>query len=376
MQKHKGSEGKIGKYRIVFSGGGTGGSVSPLLAIAESLKTEKSEFELYWIGTRNGLEKEMVKKENIEFISIASGKLRRYFSFENFIDIIKIMFGFLQSLVKLLIIKPDILISAGAYVSVPVAWSAWILHIPVLIHQMDYSPGLANKLMSPVADRITVTFQKSIKDYGNRAIWTGNPLRKDFLDLAISTNEKYHSAANLPVVLILGGGTGAMPLNKLVWESLPNFSDFCKILHITGKDKTLKSGTLAVFKELNNSNYESYEFLSSKELAVAYAKASIVVSRCGMGVLTELSFLGKPSILIPIPGSHQEDNAKIFKENEAAIVLDQDKLDKMLFVENIRALLLDKKLCHKLSENIMEIFRPEANRNMMEVIKQILKIHD
>ncbi|MBU4014724.1 glycosyltransferase, partial [Patescibacteria group bacterium] len=163
--------------KILLTGGGTGGSVAPLLAISDvgCRMSDVGKFKFTWIGTRNGVEKQMVQKENIKFISIASGKFRRYFSIKNFIDLFKIIFAFFQSLAILIKEKPALVMSAGSFVSVPVVWAAWLLRVPVLIHQQDVRHGLANKLMAPFANVITVTFEKSLADYGKKAVWTGNP---------------------------------------------------------------------------------------------------------------------------------------------------------------------------------------------------------
>lgn len=347
--------------KIILTGGGTGGSVTPLLAIAEDIK----EAEFLFIGTKDGMEKEMVEIEKINFRAIPYGKLRRYFSWNNFIDPFFILAGFFKALILIVDFKPKLVITAGSFVGVPVVWAAWLLRVPVLVHQQDVRPGLANKLMSPFAKKITVTFEKSLLDYGNKAIWTGNPtrrsLRSDSLKLRVDNSSDAFSS--LPTVLILGGGTGALPINEIIFKSLDELVGFCRVIHQMGK----KKGFVSV-----KNNYISYEFLHAKQLAGAYSAADIIISRCGMGTLTELSYLGKPAILIPIPDSHQEDNAKAFNEKGAAIVLNQKELTPERLVLEIKKLLADKKSQEVLGSNIRTMMKMDANESIVKIIREMV----
>ncbi len=366
--------------KILLTGGGTGGSVVPLLAVAEELCKPPSGFRAtgwLWLGTKKGFEKQMVENAGIKFKPIFSGKFRRYFSLRNFIDPFLIIFGFAQSFFIILKWRPDLVMSAGSFVSVPVVWAAWLLRIPVLIHQQDVRPGLANKLMAPFAKIITVTFEKSLADYGEKAVWTGNPVRSKKLKvtclrLPAQTGrqgskklEEFGFKNDLPVVLVIGGGTGAMAINKLIGQSLDKLTKFCQIIHITGKNK--KTNT-----QHPTPNTQTYEFLNARQMAEAYSASDIVVSRCGMGVLTELSYLSKPAILIPIPDSHQEENAKIFKEKNAAIVLDQKKLTGEILIDNIKKLINDKELRDEISNNIGRVIKRGANERIIKIIRQLV----
>ncbi|MBU1778585.1 MAG: UDP-N-acetylglucosamine--N-acetylmuramyl-(pentapeptide) pyrophosphoryl-undecaprenol N-acetylglucosamine transferase [Patescibacteria group bacterium] len=385
--------------KILLTGGGTGGSVSPLLAVASQLRIRNKElgimkknkkfstsssstnnslcvmryalcdYDFLWLGTRNGPERQMVEMEDIKFKAIFSGKLRRYFSLKNITDLFNIIIGFFQAFFIIIKYKPNLAISAGSFVSVPIIWASYILRIPVLIHQQDVMPGLANKLMAPFAKVITVTFKKSLDDYGKKAVWTGNPIRKQFsifnFQFSIQNiKNKFNLSQNLPIVLIMGGGTGAMAINKLVWKNLDELTKFCQIIHITGQDKN-KRYALCVMR------YACYKFLNSNEMAEAYAAANIVVSRCGMSVLTELAHLKKPAILIPMPKTHQEENAKIFKEKDAAIVMDQNKITSKNFVENIKNLLNNQELQSKLCSNISKVMKSGANENVAKIIQTL-----
>ncbi|MEK7098053.1 MAG: glycosyltransferase, partial [Patescibacteria group bacterium] len=200
--------------------------------------------------------------------------------------------------------------------------------------------------MAPFAKIITVTFEKSIIDYGKKAVWTGNPVRRSLkiINYKLQITNYFDLNNDIPTILILGGGTGAVAINKLVEDSLDGLTEFCQVIHVAGRGKMPDN--------IENKNYQVFGFLNAEQLGEAYAVSDIVVSRGGMGTLTELSYLGKPAIIIPMPDSHQEDNAEIFKEKEAAIVLDQKKIDSDMFLGEIRKLLGDNDLQKKLRENI------------------------
>ncbi|MFH1326178.1 MAG: UDP-N-acetylglucosamine--N-acetylmuramyl-(pentapeptide) pyrophosphoryl-undecaprenol N-acetylglucosamine transferase [Candidatus Falkowbacteria bacterium] len=378
------------KTKILLTGGGTGGSVAPLLAITDKLGQKK--YKYLWIGTRKGPEREMIKAESIhpvkfsetdvlpakqfnriKFKSIVSTKFRRYFSLRTFLAPLWIIVGFIQSLFIILAFRPRWIISAGGFVSVPVVWAGWLLGRKILIHQQDAQSGLANKLMAPFAKVITVAFEKSLRDYGKKAKWIGNPTRvgtgqftpPNGLGCPVLTKQKQKSfnlKSDLPVVLILGGGTGSMFINKLVADSLEDLIKFCQIIHVTGKGKQPDNIPVSI------ANYYQYDFLNFNQMAEAYQQADVVVSRCGMSTLAELSYLGKPSILIYLPG-HQEYNARIFEEYSAAIVLDQPVLEKTFFINHLKNLLDDEKLQKLLSKNIKKVLKTGASQELAKIIK-------
>lgn len=347
---------KPNNNKIILSGGGTGGSVTPLLAIAESLP---ENINVIWIGTHNGIERRMTAGYDFKYIPIAAGKFRRYFSLQNIIDIINIKIGFLQSLSILYKHKPKLVITAGGFVSVPVAWAAKILGIPVIIHQQDIRPGLANKLMAPCASIITTAFEKSLKDYGKNAIWIGNPIRSAFFSTQASSNKRTS-------ILVLGGGTGSESINKLVKDSIEEIVGFADLVHITGKHNVKSE----LKKDING--YQSYDLLDTVHIVKAMTKADIVVTRAGLGTLSELSFLGKASVIIPIPDSHQEDNANYFKEHDAAIVLDQKALTTEAFISVVEDLSSNEAKRNELASNIKKAMKQGANEAMVGIIKKLI----
>lgn len=348
--------------KILLTGGGTAGSVSPLLAFYNELK---NDYDFLWIGTDHGPEREMVQNEGISFKAISSGKLRRYFSIQNFFDIFIIIFAFFESLFVIIKSKPDLVMSAGSFVSVPVVWAARILGKKIIIHQQDVRPGLANKLMAPFTDIITVTFEKSLNDYGKKAVVTGNPVRKlEVKNEKLEIIRKWNLKADMPVLMVMGGGTGATAINNIVKDSLFDLGNFCQIIHITGKNKNEYIS--------RGKNYHSFEFLNREEMAEAYAVSDAIVSRSGMSSLTEIFSLEKIAILIPMPDSHQEDNAKVFELGKAALVLNEKDLTKEIFVSSVKKIITDDSTRSLLRGNLKNIMTCCANKNMANVIRQIL----
>ena len=348
------------------------GSVTPLLAVSEEFKKAVPDCQFLWLGTKKGPEKKMVEKYGIAFKPIPAGKLRRYFSGWNFVTSFLIIGGFLKALWVILKFKPQIILSAGGFVGVPVIWAGWVLHIPSLIHQQDVRPGLANKLTAPFAKTITITFPDSLK-YFPRAVLTANPVRQEIFggnpERAI---EIFKLEKNLPTLLILGGGTGALELNKIVVRAASELMKFCQMIHITGGrlDELLKFETEALQKE--NPRYHSFDFLI-EEIKDVYAVSDLAVSRAGMGTLTELAALGKPTILVPIPKSHQEDNAYFFKKNNAVYILDQRQLTPENFVTEVRELLGNKTELESLGRNIKSLMKSGAAQKIFEEILKLIK---
>jgi UDP-N-acetylglucosamine--N-acetylmuramyl-(pentapeptide) pyrophosphoryl-undecaprenol N-acetylglucosamine transferase len=352
--------------KILLTGGGTFGSVTPLLAIKEELEANGDNHEFLWVGTKNGPEKAFVGGQGIDYKGIYSGKLRRYFSLINITDIALIKLGFFESLSIIKKFKPDVIISAGSFVSFPVVLAGWIFKRPILIHQLDIRPGLANKLMAPFAKKITVGFKNSLNDYSDKkTTWTGNPIRSS-LKVSMSSDkikEKFGLEKDLPILLVLGGGTGALQINKLIEDSLNELIKFCQIIHVTGRGK--------LNKDLKSEKYHVYDFLDN--LPEAYKIADGVISRAGLGTLSELAVLGKPSLIIPMPGSHQEENADIYLEAGAILLADQRKLNKESFVVKVKKIMYNKKLRVELGENMKKISKTGSNQEIVYIIKNIVK---
>jgi len=369
--------GKEKLKKIILSGGGSGGPVTPLLALADNLLREEgpTSLELVFVGTHHGPEKEMASAFNarhdsaLRFIPIVSGKLRRYFSWHNLIDLFKIIVACGQAFFLLLKEKPDLVISAGGFVSVPLVWMAALWRCPVLIHQQDVRPGLANRLMAPFARAITVTFEKSLYDYGARAIWIGNPVAPVSPDQKMLSvkeiKDKYGLDIALPFVFVTGGGTGARAINELIFASVPESAESYQIIHQTGKGKLPPQG-------IKSPHYQVFEFLNNREVLDLMRAADLVVSRAGMSALSELSSLNKAAILIPIPDSHQEDNAAVFAQAKAAVVLKQDGLTPEDLQGEIKRILDDGQERVRLSNSIGKVIKRGAAETMAGIVWEML----
>jgi len=315
--------------KVLFTGGYTLGPVTPLLAVSEEVRKRDPLAEVFWIGTYSGPEKALIKEYNIPFKSICSGKFRRYWSIRHIADNFHFIIGFFQSFAYLIKNRPDVIVSAGGFVSVPVVFAGWFLRIPSLIHQQDVRPGLANMIMSYFASKITVAFEVSKKGFRHRnPIWIGNPVREDiFHNNRRESLDYFDFDSGRPVLLILGGGTGAQKINELVQGSIDNLLEFTNVIHVTGIGKVGKSHS--------RPGYCVFQFLT-EGMVHAYDASDVVVSRAGMGTLTELAALEKPSIIIPIPDSHQELNAEAFASRDAVQYLHQKGLTPERFAEAIK----------------------------------------
>jgi len=356
--------------KILFSGGGTLGPVTPLLAIKEALDTHDKTFEYLWIGTKDGPEKELILGRQIPFFTIASGKFRRYWSFLNFLDIFKIIFGGLQSFIFLLREKPDVCISAGGFTSVPVHFGAWMLGIPTWIHQQDIRVGLANRLMSKVAKVITVSTGKLEFAFNKKKVYVlGNPVREDLLHGDKEhANEVFSLDKNLPVVFSMGGGTGSMKINKIMVEAMVHLEGICNVIHLTGKERPQEMVEQAknIYK-----NYKSFQFFTN-EMKDAYAVADMIVTRGGFGSLTEIAVLEKAAIVIPKPG-HQVENVSFLKKENAVVLLPEETTDGNVLAGKIKELLLDKQKREELGKKIHTLL-PRANEyDILHVLLSVQK---
>lgn len=356
--------------KIILSGGGTLGPVSPLLAIFETYKKHDPSSVFVWVGTKNGLEHKLVENYGIPFFAITSGKLRRYFSFLNFVDVFKIAWGFFQSLFLLWQEKPDLLITAGGYVSVPLHYAAATLGIPTWVHQQDIEVGLANKLMAKSAKKITVALKENFVSFDeNKTEWLGNPVRNLNAPNLFAAREKFGIPQNVPVIFALGGGTGSNTVNKMILEALPLLPRDWHIVHLVGKERPneLQVKAMGVF-----SNYHVYQFFT-EEMKYAYAIASVVVARAGFATITELASLSKPAILVPISNNHQEVNARLLAENKAAVVLNEKFDDGQKLAHILKDLIEYPEVAKFLGNKLHEVLPPAKPERVIEILEDLAK---
>lgn len=344
---------------ILFSGGGTLGPVTPLLAVAAAVRASRPEAQLSWVGTHGGPEKRLVAEANIPFYAVSSGRFRRYASLRNVADAFRVLAGFGQSLALLRRLRPDVVVSAGGFVAVPVCWAARILGIRVYIHQQDVIPGLANKLSLGAATSVSVALEKSLADFASKhPVWTGNPIRPAVFE---GSRERAVAAFGLDparrTLLVLGGGTGAAGVNALVHGALPRLSAY-NVVHVTGAGKADAAVTAP--------HYAQRELLTA-DMPDALAVADLVVTRAGMGSLTELAALGKPCVIIPMPGSHQEANAAAYGASGAP-VLDQRELTPETLADAVAALLADDGRRTAIGAGMTRLHKPDAATAIADIL--------
>ena len=324
--------------KVVFAGGGTGGHIFPGLAVAEVLAKEGLEsgrIELFWIGSSLGRDREMVEASGlgIKFFGVPSGKLRRYFSLKNIADVFKIAAGFFCSLFILRKIKPDVLFSKGGFASVPPCYAAKALKIPVVTHESDFSPGLATRLNARVAGRILLSYSESSRFFPqairSRCEVTGNPVRKRFFSASPERGKEFVGIKSAdPVILALGGSTGAESVNVLLLSSIGELCrDFVVVHQTGGKTESARAEDIAAAKEMKEAGrYFDFNFISA-EMPDVLAAADLVISRAGASAVWECAAAGKPMLLIPLEkGSSRGDqieNAAWFERRGAALVFSE-----------------------------------------------------
>lgn len=349
------------KKIIVLSGGGTLGSVTPLLALAERLK---DDYKLVWLGTKGGVEEGLVRAFGLDYYGLPAGKLRRYFSWKNFTDLANVVRGFMRAWLLMRAWRPVLFITAGSYVSFPAAWAAKYCDAKVLLHQLDYKKGLANRLMSPVADRIAIVWQKALKDYGAKAIWTGSIISRKWRILQDKSEcrLRFGLAIDKPTVLVMGGGTGASGLNSLTAAAIKDLCPEIQVLHLTGKRKDGGSP---------RQGYRAIDYLSHEDMAYAFGAADLVVSRAGMGSLMEIAFLKKPAVIVPMPGTHQELNAAVLAQAKAAVCLNQTAVSGRELAETVRRLITNNKELDRLSANVEQTLDLSGDK-LLALVKELI----
>ncbi len=346
------------------------GPVVPLLAIAEIYHKHNPQVEFIWVGTKNGPEKELVERYRIPFFTITSGKLRRYFSLGNFFDFFKIVFGFFQSLFFLWHEKPDLLITAGGFVSVPLHFAAAALGISAWVHQQDFQVGLANKLMSFTAKKITTALRETEKFFPeNKTEWIGNPVRDLSVKNVDESRRKFNIPDGAPVILAMGGGTGSAIINKLIISALPAWPREYHVIHLVGRERPreIQENAVKVFP-----NYHVYQFLS-EGMKDAYAIADVVIARAGFGTITELAALGKPAIFLPMFGTHQEVNVKLLADHQAAIVMDERTIDGLKLARTVVDLIDSPETLKYLGTRLQTILPSAKPQKVIDIIEWLVE---
>ena len=322
--------------KIVMTGGGTAGHVTPNIALFPALRAE--DYEIHYIGSFDGIEKKLIEDFDVPYYGISTGKFRRYFDPKNFSDPFRVMKGFFEARKILKHIKPDIVFSKGGFVSVPVVRAASSLKIPCIIHESDMTPGLANKLCIPVSRKICCNFPETFDMLPpEKAVLTGSPIREE-----LSTGNKEAGLAfcgfnhEKPVIMVMGGSQGAAAVNQAIRDALPKLLEKYQVVHLCGKDK-MDNLLLTV------PGYKQFEYIK-EEMKDLLAMADLVISRSGANAISEILALRKPNILIPLPSGRGDQllNADSYEAQGFSIVINEDDLTTKVLLQKVEELWQNK----------------------------------
>ena len=353
--------------KIVLTGGGTAGHVTPNIALLPKLK--EAGYEIYYIGSYEGIERKLIESYEIPYYGISSGKLRRYFDWKNFSDPFKVLKGYGQAISILKKLKPDVVFSKGGFVSVPVVMAAKHCKIPAIIHESDMTPGLANKLAIPSATKVCCNFPETLQYLPEgKAVLTGSPIRSELLkgDKVHALNFIGNFTAEKPTLMVIGGSIGSVVINDTVRKALPELLKEYQVVHLCGK------GNLA--PELDGTQgYVQYEYIK-EELNDLFALADIVISRAGANAICELLALHKPNILIPLSAAASRGdqilNARSFEKQGFSYVLEEEKLTEETLLEAIRQVEEKKNSYRKAMEASSRI---DSVTKVFELIEEVGK---
>lgn len=345
--------------KIAFTGGGTAGHITPNIALIEELK---QEYEILYIGMKNSMEEELIHKIEIKFIGINSGKLRRYFDFKNFTDIFRILLGFIESFTILGKNKPKVLFSKGGFVSCPVVWAAWIWRIPIIIHESDISPGLANKLAIPFAKKIAYSFQETeIYLHKHKRVYTGLPIRRSLFEGARNKGlELCGFFGTKSIILVVGGSQGSKYINELIRKNLKFLLEEYEICHICGKGQIDSSLD-------RHRGYMQFEYVN-EELKDLLAMSDLVISRAGATFIFEILAFKKLNILVPLSKKASRGdqilNAKSFENsNFSRVVQEEDNYNILTIIHEV----FDNK--EKYYKAMTDANLKNSNKNITKLIK-------
>lgn len=347
--------------RIILTGGGTAGHVTPCIALLPEL--QKEGFDIQYIGSYNGIERKLIEEYQIPYHGISSGKLRRYFDPKNFSDPFKVMKGYFEASRLMKELKPDIVFSKGGFVTVPVVFAAKKHNIPVIIHESDMTPGLANKLALPSATRVCANFPETVKYLPeDKAVLTGTPIRKElFAGNRIKGLDFCGFTANKPVVLIIGGSTGSRAINEVVRGMLPTLLRDYQVVHLCGK------GNLDEHFE-ETQGYVQFEYIK-EELSDLFAAADLIISRAGANAICEILALRKPNILIPLSAAASRGdqilNAESFERQGYSFVLKEEEMSITSLLDAIK-IVMEKKQDYSNAMN-----KSELNNSIDTIVKLI-----
>lgn len=369
--------------KIILTGGGTGGHFYPIIAVADALNRLAAERKIVKADmiflSDSAYDSSMLLREGIKFKRIFAGKLRRYFSLWNIIDIIKIPFGILKAFWTIYLNFPDVIFSKGGYASLPVVFVARIFGIPLIIHESDAVPGRVNAWAGKFAKRIAVSFPQAAKYFPDKkTALTGNPVRKSFLITDKKAGRDFLKLeTNLPVIFVVGGSQGSRKINDTLIDILPDLLKKYYVIHQCGK-KNFKEveGRVSVVLEKSplRTHYHLHGFLNESFLKMAYSAADLVISRASAGAIFEIATSGAPSILIPLPlaaQDHQKENALAYTQTGAAEIIEEQNLRPHILFSEIDRLLSNKKDLESMAKAAKNFSKPDAAE---KIAKEIINL--
>ena len=348
--------------KIVLTGGGSAGHVTPNIALIPSLK--EAGFEITYMGSYDGIEKKLIGDFELPYVGISTGKFRRYLDLKNFTDPFRVLKGFVEAKKFLRGYRPDVVFSKGGFVSVPVVRAAATLGIPCIIHESDMTPGLANKMCIPVARKVCCNFPETLKQLPpDKCVLTGSPIRAELAQGSrLAGLNLCGFSANKPVIMVIGGSLGAASVNKAIRDALPKLLMDFQVVHLCGKDKV--DNLL-----LNTSGYKQFEYVKA-ELKDLFALTDIVISRAGANAICELLALHKPNLLIPLSANASRGdqilNARSFERQGYSIVLAEEELNKQVLLESITRLYENK-------DAYIDAMKSSPQQNSIDTIIELIE---
>ncbi len=371
--------------KLVFTGGGTGGHIFPIIAVVREIRKsyQDKDIEFFYIGPKDEFFSILLSQEGIKVKTVLSGKIRRYWGiktlFQNFIDVfIKIPIGFFQAFFYFFFLAPDLIVSKGGFGSVTGVMAGKLLQIPIFLHESDTAPGLANRFLARFSLKIFVSFPETEYFKPSKMILIGNPIRREILEESKKeAQEIFKLTKEKPVILVLGGSQGAQRVNDRILEVLSNLLQNFEVIHQTGRAnfKQVQAEAKVVISKDLEKYYHPFPFFKEQEIEKAYRLADLIVSRAGSGSIFEIAAFGKPSILIPLPESaqnHQVKNAYSYAENGACQILEEPNFTANFFLERLKYLFSHPQELEKMKKAAKEFSKPEAAAKMAEYIVEYL----
>lgn len=371
--------------RIVLVGGGTGGHFYPLIAIAEALHDRDQALakttDLYYFGPEQ-YNADSLARLNIKYRYCPAGKMRRYFSPLNFFDLFKTLAGVVVATYKLYMLYPDVVMSKGGHTSLPVMLAAWLLRIPIVIHESDATAGRASKIGGRLACYIAITFTQTAATFNpDKTALTGIPIRKYFHTPNPHAQQALNLPTDKPIIFVTGGSSGAERINNLILDSLDELLPYYTLVHQAGEkhsEKVIEVAGSLVKEKAWLDHYFVFGHMTGEQFAAAGHAATLVISRAGSGTIAEISLYGKPAILIPIPEdiSHdQRTNAYAYAEFGGAVVLEEKNLADGLLESQISKILGDKALYDEMSKKAKTFTQPDAAYKLADILLEIGQEH-